>query len=207
MRDHFWRLSARRTIVTVLPITPRPPVDPATAVDIPPRVKQNLGLDQKRSWIVLDEGNRFLGQAVTWRFFDGILPLASDNALRCLETAGVEHSFGISRGALAPPKRRAGRLTTSTRRTGRKAACSLRRRHCSLGMSRCDRTLAVRCRCACRSIHAFSRPRYGPEWTGSLSPIPRRRRANAADRGSAPKAPRRPLRGPPVGRTGQARAA
>ena len=39
--------------------------DPATAVEIPPRVKEHLGLDEQRSWIVVNEGNRF-----PWPGFD-----------------------------------------------------------------------------------------------------------------------------------------
>ena len=35
--------------VTVAPITHTPPADPANAVEIPPKVKQHLGLDAERS--------------------------------------------------------------------------------------------------------------------------------------------------------------
>jgi hypothetical protein len=52
-------------IVTLLPITHTPPVDPASAVEIPLPVKRHLGLDDDRSWIVVDEGNEFL-----WPGFD-----------------------------------------------------------------------------------------------------------------------------------------
>ena len=48
------------TLVTVLPITHTPPIDPATAVEIPLTVKRYLGLDDDRSWIIVDEGNEFL---------------------------------------------------------------------------------------------------------------------------------------------------
>jgi hypothetical protein len=48
------------TIVTVLPITHSQPRDPSSAVEIPLRVKRHLGLDNDRSWIVVDEGNEFL---------------------------------------------------------------------------------------------------------------------------------------------------
>ncbi len=48
------------TIVTVLPITHSPSTDPASAVEIPLRVKRRLGLDDDRSWIVVAEGNEFL---------------------------------------------------------------------------------------------------------------------------------------------------
>ena len=46
-------------IVTVLPITHAAPLDPKTAVEIPPLVKRHLGLDGERSWIVVTEGNEF----------------------------------------------------------------------------------------------------------------------------------------------------
>lgn len=59
------------TVVTVMPITHRPPDDPGWAVEIPPPVKRHLGLDDARSWIVVAEGNRFL-----WPGFD--LRKASD---------------------------------------------------------------------------------------------------------------------------------
>jgi hypothetical protein len=48
------------TLVTVLPITHSAPSDPATAVEIPMPVKRHLGLDDDRSWIIVDEGNEFL---------------------------------------------------------------------------------------------------------------------------------------------------
>jgi hypothetical protein len=51
--------------VTVVPITHTPPVDLALAIEIPPKVKQHLGLDIGRSWIVLDEFNEF-----AWPGFD-----------------------------------------------------------------------------------------------------------------------------------------
>ena len=43
--------------VAVAPITHSPPYDPNVAVEIPPRVKQHLGLDSERSWVILDEVN------------------------------------------------------------------------------------------------------------------------------------------------------
>jgi hypothetical protein len=47
------------TLVTVLPITHTPPVDPAGAVEIPAAIKRHLGLDDARSWVVVAEGNEF----------------------------------------------------------------------------------------------------------------------------------------------------
>lgn len=51
--------------VAVAPITHSPPHDMNVAVEIPPRVKQHLGLDSERSWVILDEVNVF-----TWPGFD-----------------------------------------------------------------------------------------------------------------------------------------
>lgn len=48
------------TLVTVLPVTHRPPDDVAAAVEIPRAVKQHLGLDEDRSWVVVSEGDRFV---------------------------------------------------------------------------------------------------------------------------------------------------
>lgn len=49
-----------RDVVTVIPITHTPPSDPADAVEIPPALKAQLGLDGERSWIVVTETNDFL---------------------------------------------------------------------------------------------------------------------------------------------------
>jgi hypothetical protein len=57
--------SNRRKQVAVAPITHSPPHDPTVAVEIPPRVKEHLGLDGERSWVVLEEVNIF-----TWPGFD-----------------------------------------------------------------------------------------------------------------------------------------
>ncbi len=46
-------------VVTVLPITHSAPSDPTTAIEIPAPVKRHLGLDDARSWIVINEGNEF----------------------------------------------------------------------------------------------------------------------------------------------------
>jgi hypothetical protein len=48
------------TVVTVLPLTHRQPLDPANAVEIPAAVKRHLRLDGDRSWVVVNEGNEFL---------------------------------------------------------------------------------------------------------------------------------------------------
>ena len=51
--------------VTVAPITHTAPRDPDVAIEIPPQVKRHLGLDDGRSWIILDEFNEF-----AWPGFD-----------------------------------------------------------------------------------------------------------------------------------------
>jgi hypothetical protein len=48
-----------QTRVYVLPVTHSPPSS-AAAVEIPPSVKQRLGLDEQRSWIVVTEANVFV---------------------------------------------------------------------------------------------------------------------------------------------------
>jgi hypothetical protein len=51
--------------VAVVPITHLPHSDPHVAIEIPPAVKKDLGLDEERSWIVVDEFNTF-----TWPGYD-----------------------------------------------------------------------------------------------------------------------------------------
>lgn len=63
--DHPDQTLGGRKQVAVVPITHSPPDDPDVAIEIPFRVKQHLGLDSDRSWVVLDEINVF-----TWPGFD-----------------------------------------------------------------------------------------------------------------------------------------
>ncbi len=51
--------------VAVAPITHTPPRDPNVAVEIPARIKEHLGLDSERSWVIVEEVNIF-----TWPGFD-----------------------------------------------------------------------------------------------------------------------------------------
>ena len=53
------RSQSGRDVVTVLPVTRTLPSDPDLAVEIPSATKARLGLDGERSWIILDEANRF----------------------------------------------------------------------------------------------------------------------------------------------------
>jgi len=46
--------------VTVAPLTHATPQNLSVALEIPPKVKQHLGLDGERSWIILDDFNEFL---------------------------------------------------------------------------------------------------------------------------------------------------
>ena len=46
-------------IVTVVPVTHVPPAEPSLAIELPSAVKNHLGLDGERSWVMLHEGNRF----------------------------------------------------------------------------------------------------------------------------------------------------
>lgn len=57
--------------VTVAPITHTQPYDSTVAVEIPPRVKQYLGLDGERSWIILDDFNVFLWPGYDLRPING----------------------------------------------------------------------------------------------------------------------------------------
>ena len=62
------------TMVRVAPVTHSPPDNPATAFEVPRAVKRHLGLDDDRSWIVIDEVNEF-----RWPGFDlRPLPLTRD---------------------------------------------------------------------------------------------------------------------------------
>lgn len=48
-----------RLMVTVMPVTHSPPSSAEEAVEIPQVTKRRLGLDEARSWIVVNEGNEF----------------------------------------------------------------------------------------------------------------------------------------------------
>jgi hypothetical protein len=76
--------AVKRKHVVVAPITHSPPHDPNVAIEIPLRVKEHLGLDSERSWVVLDEVNVF-----TWPGFD----------LRPIKNAGGRVEYGF-----LPPK-------------------------------------------------------------------------------------------------------
>ncbi len=52
-------------MVRVAPVTHSPPDNPRVSLELPQAVKRHLGLDDDRSWIILDEVNEF-----TWPGFD-----------------------------------------------------------------------------------------------------------------------------------------
>jgi hypothetical protein len=66
------RASDGVTVVTVLPVTHRRPDDATAAVEIPLAVKQRLGLDPERSWVVVAEGNKFVWPGFDLRKVPGI---------------------------------------------------------------------------------------------------------------------------------------
>ena len=51
---------AAATLILVAPITHAVPENKADAIEIPANVKKQLGLDRDRSWIVVNELNRFI---------------------------------------------------------------------------------------------------------------------------------------------------
>ena len=65
-------------VVTVLPVTHSLPADPADAVEIPAMLKQHLGLDALRSWIVVTETNEFLWPGPDLRPRPGLQPSRFD---------------------------------------------------------------------------------------------------------------------------------
>lgn len=93
--------------VTVAAITHTPPAKDGEAIEVPPRVKQALGLDDERSWVVVDEVNQF-----TWpgydirpvpgtkdRFSYGFIPPRLYDAIiaRILELAAMRRVIEIKR--------------------------------------------------------------------------------------------------------------
>ena len=99
------RSSDGETIVTVLPVTHSSPADPASAVEFPSPVKRHLGLDDERSWIVVEEGNEFLWPGYDLRrlpqsdrYDYGFLPPRFFD--RLIEAFLARHSSG--RGRLTP---------------------------------------------------------------------------------------------------------
>jgi hypothetical protein len=53
-----------KLVVTLFPNTHAPPSDPRDAVELPAALKRHLGLDDERSWVVVNEFNRFVWPGV-----------------------------------------------------------------------------------------------------------------------------------------------
>jgi hypothetical protein len=53
-----------QTSVTVAPMTHLEPREGSNAIEVPAKVKEHLGLDSKRSWIICDELNEFVWPGV-----------------------------------------------------------------------------------------------------------------------------------------------
>ena len=59
------RAAGSRTLVRVVSITHRPPDKPDSAIELPLKVRQHLGMDDARAWAIVDELNEF-----AWPGFD-----------------------------------------------------------------------------------------------------------------------------------------
>lgn len=60
-----------RTRVIVVPVTHTPPGSPKDAIELPEPTKLRLGLDSRRSWVVVNEGNEFIWPGPDLRFLPG----------------------------------------------------------------------------------------------------------------------------------------
>lgn len=63
-------------VVVVAPITHSEPIGHANSLEIPSAVKQRLGLDEERSWIVTDDVNSFIWPGPDLRSIDPKKPEA-----------------------------------------------------------------------------------------------------------------------------------
>lgn len=59
------------TVVTVAPITHTNPTGITAGIEIPPRVKQHLGLDHEKSWVITSEVNQFVWPGYDLRTLPG----------------------------------------------------------------------------------------------------------------------------------------
>lgn len=74
------RAEGKTPLVRVFPITHTPPEKADEAIELPLRVKRELGLDTSRSWVILDESNVF-----AWPGYD----------LRHVPGAGDRFAYGF----------------------------------------------------------------------------------------------------------------
>jgi len=66
-----------RSRVYALPITHSAPLSGDEAVEIPRKVKEHLGLDSERSWVVISEANAFFWPGPDLRFLPGQGPASA----------------------------------------------------------------------------------------------------------------------------------
>jgi len=96
------------TQVLVVPVTHSPPENFADALELPPAVKQHLGLDSNRSCVVLSESNLFdwpgpdlrrVGDRDNSSVAYGFLPprLFAELRRRCLALEAVARSLRVQR--------------------------------------------------------------------------------------------------------------
>lgn len=87
--------------VVVLPITHRPPSDPAHGVEIPAATKRRLGLDDERSWIIVSKANCFVRPGPDLRTKSQAIRRASRSAssrVRCSRRCERSGSLFMPRG-------------------------------------------------------------------------------------------------------------
>ena len=96
------------TSVIVLPIT-HSPQNVKSAIEIPPETKERLGLDDQRSWIITNDGNKFTWPGYDLRKIDhgprageyayGLIPQALFRRMRdqFLEHARAQNFSNVSR--------------------------------------------------------------------------------------------------------------
>ncbi len=90
--------------MVVAPITHTEPSS-SNAIEIPPRVKQRLGLDAEQSWIIVDEVNQFLYPGFDWapvpekaeQYAYGFLPPKLFDQIK----AAIKETFAQKRGVLS----------------------------------------------------------------------------------------------------------
>ncbi len=67
-----------RDVITVVPVTHTPPINPAEAIEIPAALKKHLGLDDLPSWIVVTETNDFIWPSPDLRLVPNVKPSRFD---------------------------------------------------------------------------------------------------------------------------------
>lgn len=94
------RTEGEPPMLALLPITHTQPDRERTAVLIPPKIKNHLGLDRQNSWVMCDEQNEF-----TWPAFDLAKTPRGESSFggvpdRFLDMIRIAHREARNRGAL-----------------------------------------------------------------------------------------------------------